>query len=213
MMTPAYQLIMRQGPNPGFTFDLVKPEISIGRDMTNDIVINDGEVSRKHAVLRLSAGSYVIEDLGSTNGTFVNGQRLIGPHSLSVGEVITLGEIVMLAFDAVSPDLAKTMIGTSMIGTSVNALPPVQPSFQQQPSQPVYILPPAPPTPKYDELPVFPADEAQMEPAEVKSNRGLWMLAGCGCLVLLAITCATAAIAIDYFDLWCTLFGSLIPGC
>ena len=57
MDTPAFQLIMRQGPTPGLVYDLVKPEISIGRDITNDFVINDAEISRKHAVLRLEAGS------------------------------------------------------------------------------------------------------------------------------------------------------------
>ena len=78
-------LIMRTGPNPGKSFELTKNELYIGRDINNDIVINDSEISRKHARLILQAGGYVLEDLGSTNGSFVNGQRLMGPHVLRPG--------------------------------------------------------------------------------------------------------------------------------
>jgi hypothetical protein len=211
MITPTYQLIMRNGPTPGLVYDLVKPELTIGRDMTNDFVINDAEVSRKHVVFRLEAGSYVIEDQGSTNGTFIDGQRLIGPHSMSVGEVITLGENVQLAFEAIRPDLAATMIGT-MAGT----LPPASVTYPQpvnQPSeQPVYVVPPAPSSPVKVLTPT-PVNALPPEPEARKSSRGLWALAGCGCLVLLAVLCAAAALAIEYFNLWCTLFGSIIPGC
>ena len=87
-----YQLVMQSGPTPGKTFELTLEEYSIGRDINNMIVINDAEVSRKHARLLSQAGGYVIEDLGSTNGTFVNGQRLLGPHMLVHGETISMGD-------------------------------------------------------------------------------------------------------------------------
>lgn len=61
----------------------------IGRDLTNDIVINDAEISRRHARLISQAGGYVLEDLGSTNGTFINGQRLASPYILRPGETVT----------------------------------------------------------------------------------------------------------------------------
>jgi hypothetical protein len=212
MDTPAFQLIMRQGPTPGLVYDLVKPEISIGRDITNDFVINDAEISRKHAVLRLEAGSYVIEDQGSTNGTFINGQRLMGPHSLSAGEVLTLGENVGLVFDAIRPDLAATVIGSAD-----EIFRPAPVAYVQQPQQPpvkpVFVVPPMPAAQPYAEPPDYPAEEFLPEPTVKKSNRGLWLLAGCGCLALLAVACAAAALAIDYFNLWCTIFGSIIPGC
>ncbi|MCZ7552248.1 MAG: FHA domain-containing protein [Anaerolineales bacterium] len=85
MASQTYQLVMHKGPNPGKIFELVQDELTIGRDITNRIVINDAEVSRKHARLTLQSGAYVIEDLGSTNGTFVDSQRLIGPHMLRPG--------------------------------------------------------------------------------------------------------------------------------
>jgi pSer/pThr/pTyr-binding forkhead associated (FHA) protein len=73
-MATKSQLVTRTGPNPGKTFSLNKPEMYIGRDISNDIVINDAEVSRKHVRLTVQGERYVIEDLGSTNGTFINGQ-------------------------------------------------------------------------------------------------------------------------------------------
>ena len=74
-MASQFQLIMRTGPTPGATFTLEGDQLNIGRDSTNEVTINDAEVSRHHARLTFQGGKYVLEDLGSTNGTFVNGQR------------------------------------------------------------------------------------------------------------------------------------------
>lgn len=212
MVTPGFQLIIQQGPTPGLVYDLVKPEIMIGRDMTNDFVVNDPEVSRKHALLRLEGGSYVIEDQGSTNGTFVNGQRLMGPHSLNAGELITLGENIKLQFEAIRPDLAATMLSGQ-----ANSYPPAPGGYsqvpQQPPSQQVYVLPPKPAAQAYVAPPAYQSEEFIPEPIVQKNSQGLWLMAGCGCIVLVAITCAAAALSIDYFNLWCTLFGWIIPGC
>ena len=82
IMASQFQLIMRSGPTPGAAFTLEGDQIDIGRDSTNEIVINDAEISRRHARLTFQGGKYVLEDLGSTNGTFVNGQRLAGTARL-----------------------------------------------------------------------------------------------------------------------------------
>ena len=87
-------------------------EVSIGRDIANDIVINDAEVSRKHARLILEADRYKIEDLNSTNGTYIDGQRLIGPHLLAIGEVIMFGDNVGVVFDGEPVDLDATVPST-----------------------------------------------------------------------------------------------------
>ena len=50
-MGPSFQIVIRSGPTPGKTYPLVKSEIFIGRDLSNDIVINDPEISRRHARL------------------------------------------------------------------------------------------------------------------------------------------------------------------
>lgn len=76
-------------------FPLEKTVINIGRQSDNDLVINDPSVSRVHAQLRAVRGKYVISDLGSTDGTRVNGQR-ITQRTLHSKDVITLASIPMV---------------------------------------------------------------------------------------------------------------------
>ena len=106
----SFRLIVRRGPQPNQIYELNKDVITLGRDITNDIVINDPEVSRHHCRMTRSGGGYTLEDLGSTNGTFVNGQRLGSPRPLSNNEMIGLGETVTLVYEAalagVSPDFS-----------------------------------------------------------------------------------------------------------
>jgi hypothetical protein len=175
----------------------------IGRDITNDIVINDAEVSRRHVRLTYESGRYVIEDLGSTNGTFVNGQRLMGPHVLGVGEVIMVGENVMLLFTSTQFDPGATVIGSSAQAGA--------PPLQAPPPRQEYAPPPA--SAYTGQVPPGP-EEYPMPPAGPKKREmNSWVLAGCGCLFLLAIVCVVAAFVIDYLQMWCQLFGFIIPGC
>jgi hypothetical protein len=109
-MVSQFQLIMRSGPTPGASFILEGDQLTVGRDATNEIVINDAEISRRHARLTFQGGKYVLEDLGSTNGTFVNGQRLAGPRVLKAGEVVQFGEQIMLVFEVTSMDAGATMV-------------------------------------------------------------------------------------------------------
>ena len=119
---PTYRLVMRSGPSAGKVFPLDKPEVIVGRDLNNDIVINDPEVSRRHARFFIQGNSYVLEDLGSTNGTFINGQRLSAPYALHIGEAITFGERINLVFD--TEDVAEDL-------TVVNRPPqPMEPRYQ-----------------------------------------------------------------------------------
>ena len=63
----------------------------IGRSRECDVVLSDQNVSRKHAEVRPSGGSWIVKDLGSTNGVKVNGRRITGPQSLKPGDTIELG--------------------------------------------------------------------------------------------------------------------------
>ena len=63
----------------------------IGRSRDCDVVLSDHNVSRKHAEVRPSGGSWIVKDLGSTNGVKVNGRRIAGPQSLKPGDTIELG--------------------------------------------------------------------------------------------------------------------------
>jgi hypothetical protein len=63
----------------------------LGRSRDCDVVIEDANVSRRHAEIRPSGGSWIVVDLGSTNGVRVNGRRIEGPQSLRSGDRVELG--------------------------------------------------------------------------------------------------------------------------
>ena len=65
---------------------------TIGRSTDNTVALADAQASRKHAEIRYDNGRHIIVDLGSTNGTSVNGTKLAGPHTLTHGDQITIGE-------------------------------------------------------------------------------------------------------------------------
>ncbi len=101
MLNKTYQLIIRRGPNEGQEFPLTSVITTIGRDPMADVTINDPELSRQHARLVETAVGYELEDLGSTNGTYVDGQLIAGgPVPLQPGQEIALGSNVTLLFVA-----------------------------------------------------------------------------------------------------------------
>ena len=89
-------LILISGPDPGQVFSL-GAEAVIGRDPVVDIAIDDSAVSRRHARVIVRGDTHVIEDLGSANGTFVNGTR-ITKHVLANAERVQIGPRVVLRF-------------------------------------------------------------------------------------------------------------------
>lgn len=109
------KLIIEQGPNPGLQIDLDRDELVIGRDQGCDLVIADPSVSRRHAHLLQRGEQIVVEDLGSSNGTFINGLRLSAPAVLQPGDTLGLGQVVRLKFDLpprpIAPHEAETLIG------------------------------------------------------------------------------------------------------
>jgi hypothetical protein len=90
----------------GQRFSVTGPLIAIGRGADNDVVINDPEVSRHHLSLTWDGRRYVIQDLGTPNGTFVNGARLTATQAVQSGDVIGLGATVALTFQTVAPPVA-----------------------------------------------------------------------------------------------------------
>lgn len=128
----SYRLIVRRGPQPNQVYELDKEVINLGRDITNDIVINDREVSRHHLRLTHGASGYTIEDSGSTNGTFVNGKRITGATPLKNGDMVGLGETVTLGYELVRPE------GQSPSSSAASGATMPSPGGQayEQPSQP-----------------------------------------------------------------------------
>ncbi len=113
MDNEAFRLIMLEGPQPDKVFILSQELIAFGRDTLNDLVVNDPEVSRQHGRLRYQDGVYTIEDLGSTNGTFVNGVRITGPHTLADGDKVGLGETITLTYKASAAAATETIVAPS----------------------------------------------------------------------------------------------------
>lgn len=85
--------------NPGFVLRLgstrlaVSGTLTLGRSSSSSLVIADSEASRRHAEVTLEHGRVILRDLGSTNGTLVNGVVISAPTALSVGDIITVGSI------------------------------------------------------------------------------------------------------------------------
>lgn len=73
--------------------------LTIGRALENEIVITSRRVSREHAQVRGEGRRFVLADLGSTNGTFLNGERVLAPVELRDGDRIGIGDVVLLFHD------------------------------------------------------------------------------------------------------------------
>jgi DNA-binding response OmpR family regulator len=73
--------------------------ITIGRAVENDIVITSKRVSRKHAEVRREGGEVILLDLDSTNGTFLNEERVLTPAALRDGDRITIGDVTFVFHD------------------------------------------------------------------------------------------------------------------
>ncbi len=87
----AFQLLIARGNSEGQQFVVVQPVIRIGRDDDNDVVLSDAGVSRQHTRIFENLGRPWIEDLGSANGTLVNGERLGLPRELKTGDALAIG--------------------------------------------------------------------------------------------------------------------------
>jgi pSer/pThr/pTyr-binding forkhead associated (FHA) protein len=186
-----FQFVMRSGPTPGVTYPLEGEQLIIGRDSSNNVAINDAEISRKHSRLSFQGGKYVLEDLGSTNGTFVNGQRLAGPVVLKPGDVVSLGEQIVLMYDAINIDPGATIASPRQ---SVRVTPPPVQSVTPPIPAPAYI----PPAPVYSAAPT-------------KKTNLVPIFIGVGAFLVICL-CISFFMWVDATYRWCTFF-PFISGC
>mgnify|MGYP001829251564 FL=1 len=91
------RLVVEQGKLVGHGFDLERSVIVIGRGQDCDIILDEHQVSRQHARLQHTSQGWMLLDLGSTNGTQINGQQLRAhePHALQPGDRVALGTAVL----------------------------------------------------------------------------------------------------------------------
>jgi hypothetical protein len=88
-------VVLDDNDRPQERISITRTPITIGRLSTNDIVLADSNVSRRHAELRQESGTWTLVDLGSTNGTLVNG-KLAKQHALRDGDRISFGTKALL---------------------------------------------------------------------------------------------------------------------
>jgi hypothetical protein len=160
MSPESYRLLIHKGPNEGNLIELSKEVTLIGRDVTNEVILADAEVSRRHARLTETRSGYVLEDLGSTNGTYVNEERLSGPRILIPGDEIALGNHVILTFEEVSPEEAE---GEAMA------------SAAKQPAAELAVEEETP-------LAAMASDADELTLPEAEARPRAWLFAGLGCL-------------------------------
>jgi predicted component of type VI protein secretion system len=193
-MEAVYRLVMRTGPTVGMAYPLDKNEMFIGRDLGNEISINDPEISRRHARIFKQGTNFVLEDLGSTNGTLVNGQRLMGPYVLRPGELIVFGEQVSLIFEGAAADADATVAsGSAMPATHVAQYP------QEQELQPEPIYQPG----YAGQVPA--QQDYYDEPEKKKFPVAIVVIVVI--VVLLICACGIGLYFIDANDMWCDFLG------
>lgn len=83
----------------------VHGEVEVGREC-DGVILRDGKISRQHLSLRPADGGVTVTDLGSSNGTFVNGMRVEEPTVVGVGDVVALGDSELAMLDL--SDFAET---------------------------------------------------------------------------------------------------------
>lgn len=199
-MAAQFQFVMRSGPTPGAVFPLEGDQLIIGRDSSSGVPINDAEVSRKHSRMTFQGGKYVIEDLGSTNGTFVNGQRLVSAVVLKSGDVVSLGEQIVLMYEALAAD-----VGATMISSHKNA--PPRPAAAAP--MPAPAPTPAAPPPQYYAAPSGASAAGAAAPVAAAKPRNMPLIIGVGVLLLICL-CVAVFVAVDQLNYWCTFPFSLI---
>jgi pilus assembly protein CpaF len=118
-----------------------KSEVTIGRVQGNDIVLPKGNVSKRHARIVLKDGKFIIVDLKSTNGTYVNGRKITSPLVVKENDKIYIGDFIVGVVEGGAPMRSATPDPLSAAPPS----PPAPPSRPEPPAAPP--PPPAPPSP------------------------------------------------------------------
>ncbi|NMC45223.1 MAG: FHA domain-containing protein [Chloroflexi bacterium] len=201
-MTLTNKLIMKSGPEVGKVIQLEKDELLIGRELINDLIISDPEISRKHARIFTKNKKLYLEDLGSTNGTFQSGKKITKPVELKNGDLLTLGKGVVLEF----------------ISETVEEHPAVElPSDEKKQEGTKQVRK----TPQVKEKQIKPAGTktADKQPkSSTKSDAPLgieklrntptWVIVLVIVLLFLLVFCVLPMLIIEWTDQWCNFFGA-----
>ena len=89
------QAVVVQGVNTGIVADLAKAPVLIGRGNDAAIRLDDDYVSTRHARIAASGDQWFVEDLGSTNGTYIGSARLTQPTAITLGTQVRIGKTIL----------------------------------------------------------------------------------------------------------------------
>ena len=115
-----------EGPDAGKTASLAHTLV-IGRDRSVGLALSDGQASRSHARIRAEADGAVVEDLGSSNGTYVNGNEMYAPTRVYAGDELLIGVSVILLRSA------------AQIVAQPSALRTIPPALAMAPRRPTFV--------------------------------------------------------------------------
>lgn len=190
-----YRLTIIKGFNKGAVYPLEADEIIIGRGEENEIVLNIAEVSRTHAVLTKAEEGFMIKDLGSTNGTYVDKKKIGGKYLLKPGDTVMLGDAIYMTYQA-DLDPEETLVAPRPEEIPAPEVTAVTPKPAEVPREP------APPTaPRKSRS----AEEVLSKSQITEDKKGkTWLWAGIGCIVVIFFLIVVGLIAFDYLDLYCT---------
>ena len=220
----ASKLVVKKGPGTGTSYTLDQAEIFVGRDLGNDIVVNDAEISRRHARLYKHGDNYMVEDLGSTNGTIVNGQKIRGPKELTNHDYVAMGQNIGYEFiddkpmsyeaNTVAVDKMDDFDNATIVADDSQSLlteverfaapiPEIPSEFAGVPEQ------------KMDHSPstrdIPPASSFPASPAKPKKKFPIWVLILVILLVIICL-CVAGIWFIDSQNMWCEIL-TFLPGC
>jgi pSer/pThr/pTyr-binding forkhead associated (FHA) protein len=154
--------LVRSGSLKGQRLPVRTPIVNIGRADYNDLVVPDESVSTSHAKLQRREGVWVLSDLGSTNGTFVDGERVKDEAPIAPSAVVRFGD-VSLVFEPTDDSMGVAAGGGTKVVQAM-APPPAAASPKPAPAPPAAPAPSAPARP----APVKPAAPARAAPAPGK---------------------------------------------
>jgi pSer/pThr/pTyr-binding forkhead associated (FHA) protein len=143
---PLASLLFRSGDMKGRRLPIKVPVVNIGRGDYNDVVISDPSVSTMHAKLQRREAIWILTDLGSTNGTFVEGEPLKGELPLGPGTTIRFGDVVAL-FEPLDDKIPAGRGAGTRVMEKLEAPAPEAEEPRRRPRRPIRVAQPRPKAP------------------------------------------------------------------
>jgi pSer/pThr/pTyr-binding forkhead associated (FHA) protein len=186
---PLASLLVKSGALKGQRYQIKTPVVNIGRADYNDLVLTDPSVSTAHAKLQRREGVWVVVDLDSTNGTFVDGERIKADAPIAPGTSLRFGD-VSLVFEPTDDALGVEKGGGTVVLSTLSPPAMAGAPSAPPPSRAATAPPPAPkPAPK---APARPPAKAPVKKAPAAEKKGK----GCGAGVIVLALGTAGVLAI-----------------